>query len=96
MVLRRLEDAVADDDPIHAVIRGTAAGNDGSGRVGFTAPGVDGQTATIEEAWAAAGLDPADAQFLEAHGTGTDLGDRIEVAAAAEAFRGPGGVRSGR
>ncbi|MGW3342383.1 beta-ketoacyl synthase N-terminal-like domain-containing protein [Nonomuraea rubra] len=88
VALRRLEDAVADGDPIHAVIRGTAAGNDGSGRVGFTAPGVDGQTATIEEAWAAAGLDPADAQFLEAHGTGTDLGDRIEVAAAAEAFRG--------
>ncbi|TYB59450.1 hypothetical protein FXF51_33755 [Nonomuraea sp. PA05] len=88
VVLRRLEDAVADGDPIHAVIRGTAAGNDGAGRVGFTAPGVDGQVSTIVEAWAAAGLDPASAQFLEAHGTGTDLGDRIEVAAATEAFRG--------
>ncbi|GAA2206825.1 hypothetical protein GCM10009850_022830 [Nonomuraea monospora] len=88
VVLRRLEDAVADGDPIHAVIRGTAAGNDGAGRVGFTAPGLDGQVSTIVEAWAAAGLDPASAQFLEAHGTGTDLGDRIEVAAAAEAFRG--------
>ncbi|UBU17186.1 beta-ketoacyl synthase N-terminal-like domain-containing protein [Nonomuraea gerenzanensis] len=88
VVLRLLEDAVADGDPVYAVIRGTAAGNDGAGRVGFTAPGVDGQTSTIVEAWAAAGLDPADAQFLEAHGTGTDLGDRIEVAAAAAAFRG--------
>ncbi|MFC5832155.1 beta-ketoacyl synthase N-terminal-like domain-containing protein [Nonomuraea insulae] len=88
VVLRRLEDAVADGDPIHAVIRGTAASNDGPGRVGFTAPGVEGQISAIVEAWAAAGLDPADAQFLEAHGTGTDLGDRIEVTAAAAAFDG--------
>ncbi|MEV1176023.1 beta-ketoacyl synthase N-terminal-like domain-containing protein [Nonomuraea sp. NPDC049784] len=88
VVLRRLEDALADGDPIHAVIRGTAVTNDGAARVGFTAPGVDGQTAAILEAWAAAGLDPADAQFLEAHGTGTDLGDRIEVAAATAAFAG--------
>ncbi|MEV0231422.1 beta-ketoacyl synthase N-terminal-like domain-containing protein [Nonomuraea sp. NPDC050786] len=88
VVLRRLEDAQADGDQIHAVIRGTAVSNDGAARVGFTAPGVDGQTAAILEAWAAAGLDPADAQFLEAHGTGTDLGDRIEVAAAAAAFAG--------
>ncbi|NJP88022.1 hypothetical protein HCN51_00880 [Nonomuraea sp. FMUSA5-5] len=95
VVLRRLEDAVADGDAIHAVIRGTAAGNDGSGRVGFTAPGVAGQTSTIAEAWAAAGLDPADAQFLEAHGTGTDLGDRIEVTAATEAFQGARGCAIG-
>ncbi|MEV4112478.1 beta-ketoacyl synthase N-terminal-like domain-containing protein [Nonomuraea sp. NPDC049695] len=88
VVLRRLEDAQADGDQIYAVIRGTAVSNDGAARVGFTAPGVDGQTAAILEAWAAAGLDPADAQFLEAHGTGTDLGDRIEVAAAAAAFAG--------
>lgn len=88
VVLRRLEDAVADGDPIHAVIRGTAASNDGPGRVGFTAPGVEGQISAIVEAWAVAGLDPADAQFLEAHGTGTDLGDRIEVTAAAAAFDG--------
>ncbi|WP_378787939.1 beta-ketoacyl synthase N-terminal-like domain-containing protein [Nonomuraea fastidiosa] len=95
VVLRRLEDALADGDPIYAVIRGTAATNDGPGRVGFTAPGVDGQVAAIVEAWATAGLDPSDAQFLEAHGTGTDLGDRIEIAAAAAAFEdGPG--RPGR
>ncbi|SEH00069.1 Phosphopantetheine attachment site [Nonomuraea solani] len=90
VVLRRLEDAVEDGDPIYAVVRGTAATNDGMARVGFTAPGVDGQTAAIVEAWAAAGLEPSEAQFLEAHGTGTDLGDRIEVSAAAAAFAGAG------
>ncbi|MEV0622771.1 beta-ketoacyl synthase N-terminal-like domain-containing protein [Nonomuraea sp. NPDC050404] len=96
VVLRRLEDAVADGDPIYAVIRGTAATNDGPGRVGFTAPGVDGQVAAIVEAWAAADLDPADAQYLEAHGTGTDLGDRIEVSAAAAAFEGTDATGAGR
>ena len=95
VVLRRLEDALADGDPIYAVIRGTAATNDGPGRVGFTAPGVDGQVAAIVEAWSTAGLDPSDAQFLEAHGTGTDLGDRIEIAAATAAFENGSG-RPGR
>ncbi|MGP3930363.1 beta-ketoacyl synthase N-terminal-like domain-containing protein [Nonomuraea sp. KM88] len=95
VVLKRLEDALADGDAIHAVVRGTALSNDGAGRVGFTAPGVDGQTTAIVEAWAAAGLEPADAQFLEAHGTGTDLGDRIEVAAAAAAFAGASGCAIG-
>ncbi|WP_084958026.1 beta-ketoacyl synthase N-terminal-like domain-containing protein [Thermoactinospora rubra] len=88
VVLRRLEDALADGDPVWAVIRGTALTNDGSAKVGFTAPSVDRQAAAIVEAWAAAGLDPARAQFLEAHGTATELGDRIELAAAASAFRG--------
>lgn len=86
VVLRRLEDALADGDPVRAVVRGSAVTNDGSAKVGFTAPGVDGQTAAITEAWAAAGLDPARAQYLEAHGTGTELGDRIELAAAGAAF----------
>ncbi|MFI6107830.1 beta-ketoacyl synthase N-terminal-like domain-containing protein [Streptomyces sp. NPDC051310] len=86
VVLRRLEDALADGDPVRAVVRGSAVTNDGSAKVGFTAPGVDGQTAAITDAWAAAGLDPAQAQYLEAHGTGTELGDRIELAAAGAAF----------
>ncbi|TXS53495.1 hypothetical protein EAO75_04770 [Streptomyces sp. uw30] len=90
LVLRRLEDALADGDPVRAVIRGTAVTNDGAGKVGFTAPGVDQQTAAITEAWAAAGLEPSAAQYLEAHGTGTELGDRIELEAASAAF-GPGG-----
>ncbi|MGW6529130.1 thioester reductase domain-containing protein [Streptomyces venezuelae] len=86
LVLRRLEDALADGDPVRAVIRGTAVSNDGACKVGFTAPGVDRQTAAITEAWAAAGLEPSAAQYVEAHGTGTELGDRIELAAASAAF----------
>ncbi|WP_327593551.1 beta-ketoacyl synthase N-terminal-like domain-containing protein [Streptomyces chartreusis] len=86
LVLRRLEDALADGDPVRAVIRGTAVTNDGAGKVGFTAPGVDQQTAAITEAWAAAGLEPSAAQYVEAHGTGTELGDRIELEAASAAF----------
>ncbi|MER5888546.1 beta-ketoacyl synthase N-terminal-like domain-containing protein [Streptomyces sp. NPDC001941] len=86
VVLRRLADALADGDPVRAVVRGTAVTNDGAAKVGFTAPGVDRQAAALAEAWAAAGLDPALAGHLEAHGTGTELGDRIELAAAAEVF----------
>ncbi|MFF1448606.1 beta-ketoacyl synthase N-terminal-like domain-containing protein [Streptomyces sp. NPDC058274] len=94
VVLRRLSDALADGDRVRAVIRGTAVTNDGATKVGFTAPGVDQQTAAIVEAWAAAGLDPADAQYLETHGTATQLGDRIEMAAATAAFKGAMGSRS--
>lgn len=93
VLLRRLDDALAAGDPVRAVIRGTAVTNDGAGKVGFTAPGVDGQTAAITEAWAAAGLEPAQAQYLEAHGTGTELGDRVELAAAAAAFGAAGAGR---
>ncbi|MEU7279574.1 beta-ketoacyl synthase N-terminal-like domain-containing protein [Streptomyces sp. NPDC045431] len=95
VVLRRLEDALADGDPVRAVLRGSAVTNDGATKVGFTAPGVDRQTAAIAEAWEAAGLDPARVQYLEAHGTGTELGDRIELAAAGAAFAGASGVRLG-
>lgn len=94
VVLRRLADALADGEPVRAVIRGSAVTNDGAARVGFTAPGVDQQTAAIVEAWTTAGLDPADAQYLEAHGTATDLGDRIEASAATAAFKGALGTRS--
>ncbi|WP_369172361.1 beta-ketoacyl synthase N-terminal-like domain-containing protein [Streptomyces sp. R28] len=95
LVLRRLEDALADGDPVRAVIRGTAVTNDGSGKVGFTAPGVDQQSAAITEAWAAAGLEPSAAQYVEAHGTGTELGDRIELEAASAAFAGGDGIGLG-
>ncbi|MET7699929.1 beta-ketoacyl synthase N-terminal-like domain-containing protein [Streptomyces sp. NPDC005485] len=94
VVLRRLADALADGDPVRAVIRGSAVTNDGSARVGFTAPGVDQQTAAVVEAWTAAGLDPADAQYVEAHGTATELGDRIEASAATAAFKGALGTGS--
>ncbi|HLL48118.1 MAG TPA: type I polyketide synthase, partial [Longimicrobiaceae bacterium] len=89
VVLKRLEDALADGDLIHAVIRGSAVNNDGDEKMGFTAPRWEGQAAAITEALAAAGVDPAEISYVEAHGSGTEVGDPIEVAALAAAF-GPG------
>ena len=86
VVLKRLADAVADGDTIHAVIRGTAINNDGSAKVGYTAPSVDGQAAVVARALAVAGVAPAEISYVEAHGTGTTLGDPIEVAALTQAF----------
>ncbi|MCY1071409.1 amino acid adenylation domain-containing protein [Nannocystis sp. RBIL2] len=87
VVLRRLADALADGDTIHAVIRGSAVGNDGARKVGYTAPGVDGQAETIARALAVADVDPSSVGYVEAHGTGTRLGDPIEVAALTRVFR---------
>jgi acyl transferase domain-containing protein len=87
VVLKRLDDALADCDTIHAVIRGTAVNNDGSNKVGFLAPSVDGQSAAIGEAIAVADVDPETIGFIECHGTGTEIGDPIEVAALTQAFR---------
>ncbi|HUD29262.1 MAG TPA: KR domain-containing protein, partial [Novosphingobium sp.] len=85
-VLRRLEDAIAAGDHIHAVIRGSAINNDGSGKVGYLAPSVDGQAAVIAEALAVSGIDPSGIDYVEAHGTGTPIGDPIEVAALKQVF----------
>ena len=87
VVLKRLEDALADGDTIRAVIRGAAINNDGSDKVGFTAPGVRGQYEVIRAALAQAGIHARDVGFVEAHGTGTLVGDPIEVAALTQAFR---------
>lgn len=87
VALRRLDDAIADGDPVLAVIKGTAVNNDGSRKVGFLAPSVDGHADVVKEALAVAGLGARDIQLLEAHGTGTAVGDPIEVAALTEAFR---------
>jgi amino acid adenylation domain-containing protein len=87
VVLKRLEDALADRDTIRAVILGSAVTNDGSLKVGFTAPGVEGQAAAISEALAVAGVDPETIAYIEAHGTGTALGDPIEIQAVTRAFR---------
>jgi acyl transferase domain-containing protein len=95
VALRRLEDAVADGDPVHAVIRGTAVTNDGGGKIGFTAPSERGQQAAMTEALAAAGLGAAAVGYIEMHGTATALGDRIEVAATAAAYAAAGQVRIG-
>ncbi|MEM9385013.1 MAG: SDR family NAD(P)-dependent oxidoreductase [Pseudomonadota bacterium] len=86
VVLRRLEDALADGDPIRAVLRGSAINNDGAVKVGFGAPGVDGQADVVAEALAVAGVDPDTIGFVETHGTGTRLGDPIEIAALRKAF----------
>jgi amino acid adenylation domain-containing protein/non-ribosomal peptide synthase protein (TIGR01720 family) len=81
VVLRRLEDALADGDTIHAVIRGSAINNDGAEKVGYTAPSVTGQARVIREALSVAGVDAGTVDYLEAHGTGTPLGDAIELKA---------------
>ncbi|MGW1774935.1 amino acid adenylation domain-containing protein [Streptomyces sp. NPDC002104] len=86
VVLKRLEDALADGDVIHAVIRGSAVNNDGARKVGFTAPSVEGQADVIAEAYAVADVEPSSISYIEAHGTGTPLGDPIEVAALHSVF----------
>ncbi|MGA2717875.1 MAG: polyketide synthase, partial [Candidatus Acidiferrales bacterium] len=92
VLLKRCEDAVRDGDQIYAVIRGFAANNDGSAKVGYTAPSVEGQSRVIALAQAAAGVEPETIGYIEAHGTATPLGDPIELAALAQAF----GTRGGR
>jgi amino acid adenylation domain-containing protein len=87
VLLKRLEDALADRDHVYGVIKGFGLTNDGGGRVGFAAPGVDGQVRAIAMAHAAAGIDPASITYVEAHGTGTPLGDPIEIEALTRAFR---------
>ena len=87
LVLKRLEDALADGDTIRAVVKGSAISNDGSRKVGFTAPGIDGQTRVVRAALLAAEIHPETIGYVEAHGTGTPVGDPIEVAALTRAFR---------
>jgi len=87
IVLKRLTDAIADGDYIHAVIKGSAINNDGAMKVGYTAPSVEGQAAVIAEAQAIAEVDAETITYIEAHGTATDLGDPIEIAALTKAFQ---------
>lgn len=87
VLLKRLEDAQEDGDPIIAVIKGSAINNDASQKVGYTAPGVAGQKAAISAAHAHADVNPETITYVEAHGTGTKMGDPIEIAALSEAFR---------
>ena len=88
VVLRRLEDALASGDPIYAVIKGSALNNDGSGKVGYTAPSISGQAQVIIQALSIADIAPATVSYIETHGTGTPLGDPIEIAALTQVFRG--------
>ncbi|WP_161974667.1 non-ribosomal peptide synthetase/type I polyketide synthase [Piscinibacter terrae] len=87
VLLKRLDEAIADRDNIHAVIRGTAINNDGAAKVGYTAPSVQGQSQVILTALELAGVDPSDVGYVEAHGTGTSLGDPIEIEALTRAYR---------
>ncbi len=87
VVLRRLEAALRDGDHVHAVIRGSAVNNDGAGKAGYLAPSVDGQASAVVEALGLAGVDPRTVGYVECHGTGTYLGDPIEVEALTQAYR---------
>ncbi|HYO67700.1 MAG TPA: polyketide synthase, partial [Archangium sp.] len=86
VVLKRLTDALEDGDHIRAVILGSAINNDAAGKMGFTAPSVEGQAHVIQNAQRVAGVDPESITYIEAHGTGTRLGDPIELAALTKAF----------
>lgn len=86
VVLKRLADALDDGDTIHAIIRGSAINNDGDRKIGFTAPSVQGQARVVTQALAMADIAPATIGYVETHGTGTSLGDPIEIAALTEAF----------
>ncbi|MFI6906543.1 beta-ketoacyl synthase N-terminal-like domain-containing protein [Nonomuraea sp. NPDC050394] len=89
LALKRMEDALADRNHVYGVLRGWAVANDGAARAGFAAPGLEGQAAVVAEALAGAELKPGDVGFVEAHGSGTPVGDAIEVAALARVFQGP-------
>ncbi|WP_430788856.1 type I polyketide synthase [Actinoplanes sp. G11-F43] len=86
VALKRLDDALADGDRVHGVILGSAVTNDGAAKVGFTAPGVAGQSSAIRAAHLVADVEPASIGYVEAHGTATALGDPIEVRALSAAF----------
>jgi phthiocerol/phenolphthiocerol synthesis type-I polyketide synthase E len=90
VALKRLDDAERERDHVYAVLPGWAVTNDGSGRAGFAAPGVSGQAAAVTEALAAADIGSDEVGLVEAHASGTPLGDAIEVAALNRAFRATG------
>jgi amino acid adenylation domain-containing protein len=87
VLLKRLADAIADGDHVYAVIKGSAVNNDGSAKIGYAAPSVQAQADVIAMAQAAAGVTAESISYIEAHGTGTPLGDPIEIAALTKAFR---------
>ncbi|MFZ6874496.1 beta-ketoacyl synthase N-terminal-like domain-containing protein [Undibacterium sp. Di27W] len=87
VLLKSLERALADGDPILAIVRGSAVNNDGAGKAGYTAPSPEGQARVISEALLMAEVDPASIGLVEAHGTATPLGDPIEVEALTRAWR---------
>ncbi|MFB0637652.1 beta-ketoacyl synthase N-terminal-like domain-containing protein [Bacillus rugosus] len=87
VVLKRYEDAVKEGHTIYAVIKGVGMNNDGSRKVGFTAPSVEGQAEVLKNAYENAGIDPNTVGYIEAHGTGTKMGDPIEMEALSQVFK---------
>lgn len=87
VILKRLEDAIADHDHIHAVIIGSAMNNDGNLKEGFFSPGVHGQYACLQSAWHDAGIEPGELDYIAAHGASTRLGDATELYALKKAFK---------
>ncbi|MFE9750404.1 type I polyketide synthase [Saccharothrix saharensis] len=87
VVLKRLDDALRDGDRVDAVILGSAINNDGAEKMGYTAPSIPGQSDVIRYTQKVAGVDPADLDYVEAHGTATKLGDPVEVSALTDVFR---------
>lgn len=87
IALKRLKDAIADGNTIHAVIKGSAVNNDGSEKAGYTTPSVNSQADAVVEAVANAGIDGNSISYIEAHGSGTPVGDPIEIMALTKAFR---------
>ena len=87
IALKRLADALSDRDTIHAIIKGTAVSNDGSSKIGYTAPSIEGQAQAIAMAQIVSEVDAETITYVETHGTGTALGDPVEVAALTKAFR---------
>ncbi|VTU20194.1 Polyketide synthase PksJ [Variovorax sp. PBL-E5] len=86
VLLKRLSAAIADGDPIHAVLRGAAINNDGAVKASFTAPSIDGQARVVTAALASAGVDARSISYVETHGTATPMGDPIEIAALTKAY----------
>lgn len=87
VVLKRLQDAIKDQDHIYAVIKGSAVNNDGGIKAGYTSPSIEGQSEVISLALDSAGIKASDISYIEAHGTGTPIGDPIEITALTNAFR---------
>lgn len=86
VILKRLEDAIKEKDNIYAVIKGSAINNDGSSKGGYTMPSIDGQSECIKVAQKIAGVHPTDITYMETHGTGTKIGDLIEIESLNIAF----------
>ncbi|MDG1293445.1 MAG: beta-ketoacyl synthase N-terminal-like domain-containing protein, partial [Pseudomonadales bacterium] len=87
IVVKRYADAIADGDTVYGVVRGTAINNDGAQKIGYLAPGVDGQAAAVAEALSISGVNAAEVSYIEAHGTGTPVGDPIEFEALNQVYR---------